>query len=154
MRRPRGTTPLIWTEPVKSRSSRCAHTVAFPGDVGGLALEAFTTRWNAPGLRGIADHYRLGLRFTVGGEVVEHDLRYVLHEGEHWVDVNPGALPHAFHPDHQVTLTGNGGQPYVLTEAPAETRDRVLALYTAKYGPGHGAVLLRLTVFRSRRDDG
>jgi hypothetical protein len=123
------------------------------GDVGGLALEAFTTRWNAPGLRGIADHYRLSLRFTVGGEVIEHDLRYVLHEGEHWVDVNPGALTHAFHPDHEVTLTADGTQPYVLTEAGPATRERVLALYTAKYGPGHGAVLLRLTVFRSRRDD-
>lgn len=120
------------------------------GDVGALALEAFTTRWNAPGLRGIADHYRLGLRFTVDGEVVEHDLRYVLHEGEHWVDVNPGALPHAFHPAHEVTINGDSHQPYVLTEAQPATRERVMALYTAKYGPVHGAVLLRLTVFRSR----
>jgi len=123
-------------------SENLQREVRVRGDVGGLALEAFTTRWNAPGLRDIPEHYRMPLRFTIGDETVEHDLRYVLHDGEHWVDVHPAALPYAFHPDHQVS---DGRQRYVLADAAVETRERVMALYSAKYGPGRSAVLLRLT---------
>ncbi|MCY1141210.1 hypothetical protein OWR29_24695 [Actinoplanes sp. Pm04-4] len=123
-------------------SENLQREVRVRGDVGGLALEAFTTRWNAPGLREIPEHYRMPLRFTIGAETVEHELRYVLHEGEHWVDVHPQALPHAFHPDHEVS---DGHDSFVLADAAAETPERVLALYSAKYGPGRSAVLLRLT---------
>jgi hypothetical protein len=39
----------------------------------------------------------------------------------------------------------DGHQRYVLADAAIETRERVMALYSAKYGPGQSAVLLRLT---------
>lgn len=93
------------------------------GDVGGLALEAFTTRWGAAGLLDLADHYRL--------RVGELTLRYVLHEGEHWVDIDESELP------REVATT-------TLADVSPETRKSVLALYSAKYGPGRHAVLLRL----------
>jgi hypothetical protein len=108
------------------------------GDLGGLALEAFGNRWNGAGLRGIAAHYRIRLRFTLHGTVVEHDLRYVIHDGDHWVD----ATPAAFHPDHEVSMDGR--QRYILVGAAPETQQRVAALYAAKYGPGQSALLLRL----------
>jgi hypothetical protein len=108
------------------------------GDLGGLALEAFGNRWNGAGLRGIAEHYRVRLRFTLHGTVVEHDLRFVVHDGEHWVDADPAVL----HPDHEVTMDGR--QRYVLVGAGPETQQRVADLYVAKYGPDQGAVLLRL----------
>jgi hypothetical protein len=114
------------------------------GDLGGLALEAFDNRWNGAGLQGIAEHYGIRLRFTVAGEVVEHELRYVLHDGEHWINVNPSALSHAFHPDHEVSVCGDGMRRCVLADTSPETRERVTALYAAKYGPNQGAVLLRL----------
>lgn len=114
------------------------------GDLGELALEAFDNRWNGTGWLGIADHYRMSLRFTVHDATAEHDLRYVLYEGEHWVNVNPAALPQAFHPDHEVSVRGDGARRYVLVDASPEARDRVMALYAAKYGPDQGAVLLRL----------
>jgi hypothetical protein len=69
----------------------------------------------------------------------------VLHDGEHWVNVNPAALQHAFHPDHEVSVSGDGSRRYVLADASPETRERVLALYAAKYGADQGAVLLRLS---------
>lgn len=121
------------------------------GDLGGLALEAFDNRWNGPGLLEIGDHYRIRLRFTVHDTVAEHDLRYVIHEGEHWVNVHPAALPHAFHPDHEVAIAGddgrgaaatNGRQRYVLADTPPGP---AAAVYAAKYGPEAGTVLLRLT---------
>ncbi|GAA0448295.1 hypothetical protein Ade02nite_60980 [Paractinoplanes deccanensis] len=112
------------------------------GDLGELALEAFDNRWKGPGLLTLAEHERMPLRLTVAGETAEHELRYVLYEGEHWVNVNPAALSQAFHPDHQVI--GDGARRYVLAEASPETRERVAALYAAKYGPDQGAVLLRL----------
>lgn len=111
------------------------------GDLGELALAAFETRWNGAGLRDIGEHYRMRLCFTVNGDTVEHDLKYVADDGEHWVNVNPAALPQAFHPDHRVSADGDR---YVLAEAGPETRERATALYTAKYGPDPGAVLLRL----------
>jgi hypothetical protein len=114
------------------------------GDLGGLALEAFDNRWNGTGLQTITEHYRMCLRFTVPDAVVEHELRYVVHDGEHWVNVNPVALPHAFHPDHEVSVCGDGRQRYALAEAGAQTQERVSDLYAAKYGPDQGAVLLRL----------
>lgn len=114
------------------------------GDLGELALEAFDNRWNGAGLSGIADHYRMRLRFTLAGAAVEHDLRYVLHDGEHWVDVNPAARQPAFDPGHEVSVSGDGRGRYVLVEASQETRERALALYAAKYGPDQDAVLLRL----------
>ncbi|MFC7531915.1 hypothetical protein [Actinoplanes sp. GCM10030250] len=113
------------------------------GDIGELALEAFDARWNGTGLTGIAGHYRMPLRFTIDDKSSDHELHYVVHEGERWVDVNPGALTYAFHPSHEVEMPGDGR--YVLAEPDAETRERVLALYAAKYGPGRGAVLLRLS---------
>jgi hypothetical protein len=112
------------------------------GDLGGLALEAFANRWNGASLRQIAEHYRVRLRFTVHDTVVEHDLGYVIHDGEHWVNVDPAALPHA---DHEVSFSGDGPARYVLADAPPETRERVAALYAAKYGPDQQAVLRRLT---------
>lgn len=115
------------------------------GDLGELALEAFDNRWNSTGLVSIADHYRMSLRFTVHEVSVEHELTYVLHDGEHWVNVNPAALQPAFHPDHQVSVSGDGERRYVLADASAETRERVMALYAAKYGADQGAVLLRLS---------
>jgi hypothetical protein len=115
------------------------------GDLGGLALEAFDNRWNGAGLMGIAEHYRTRLRFTVNGTVAEHDLRYVILDGERWVDVSPAALPHAFHPDHEVSVAGDDRKRYVLTEAGRETRERAAALYAAKYGADRETVLLRLT---------
>ena len=114
------------------------------GDLGGLALEAFDNRWNGTGLQTITEHYRMCLRFTVPDAVVEHELRYVVHDGEHWVNVNPFALPHAFHPDHEVSVCGDGRQRYALAEAGAQTQERVSDLYAAKYGPDQGPVLLRL----------
>jgi hypothetical protein len=83
------------------------------------------------------------LRVTVHETTEEHDLRYVLHDGEQWVNVNPAALPHAFHPDHHVSVPGDSPGSYVLAAAP-EAVDRIAALYTAKYGHGDGPVLLRL----------
>jgi len=115
------------------------------GDLGELALEAFDNRWRGAGLVSIADHYRMAVRFTVHDATVEHELPYVLHDGEHWVNVNPAALQHAFHPDHRVSVSGDGSRRYVLADASPETRERVLALYAAKYGPDQGAVLLRLS---------
>ncbi|MFC4070670.1 hypothetical protein [Actinoplanes subglobosus] len=115
------------------------------GDLGELALEAFQNRWNGVGLHSIADHYRMRLRLTVNDETSENELQYVVHDGEHWVNVNPAALSHAFHPDHRVTTSDNGSVHWILTTAGAETLDRVTALYAAKYGPGQGPVLLRLT---------
>jgi hypothetical protein len=115
------------------------------GDLGALALEAFTHRWNGAGLRTIDEHYRIRLRITLTGAVVEHALPYVVHDGEYWVDVHPSALSHAFHPDHHVTVPGDGHRRYVLTDAEAETRDDVAALYSAKYGPRQSPVLLRLS---------
>ncbi|MEU4422404.1 hypothetical protein AB0F81_17390 [Actinoplanes sp. NPDC024001] len=115
------------------------------GDLGELALEAFENRWNGSGLRDIGDHYRMRLCFTVHGESVEHDLQYVAHDGEHWVNVNPVALQQAFHPDHVASIPGDGSGRYVLAESTAEARERMTALYDAKYGPDSGAVLLRLT---------
>jgi hypothetical protein len=112
------------------------------GDLGELALEAFVNRWNGTGLREISDHYRMRVRFTVAGADTEHDLPYVLHDGEHWVNVNPVALQHAYHPDHVVSLNGDR---FVLDEAGPEQREPALARYAAKYGPDQGAVLLRLT---------
>jgi len=114
------------------------------GDLGELALEAFENRWKGAGLLGIADHYRMRLRITVHDATLEHDLRYVLHDGEHWVNVNPGALQYAFHPDHEVSMQADGASRYVLADASPETRERAMALYAAKYGPDQGAVLLRL----------
>ena len=114
------------------------------GDVGGLALEAFANRWNGAGLREIAAHYRLRLSFTVHGTVVEHDLGYVIHDGEHWVNVDPVALPDALHPDHEVSVGDDGTRRYVLLDAGPEARRQVAALYAAKYGPGRDTVLLRL----------
>ena len=114
------------------------------GDLGELALESFENRWNGTGLLDIADHYRMRLRFIVQDATSEHDLRYVLHDGEHWVNVHPAALPHAFHPDHEVSLDGDGARPYVLADASPETHERAAALYAAKYGLDQGAVLLRL----------
>ncbi|MBG0561522.1 hypothetical protein [Actinoplanes aureus] len=112
------------------------------GDLGELALEAFETRWNGSGLRALGDHYRMRLRFTVNGTTVEHDLKYVAHDGEHWVNVHPAALQPAFHPDHRARVRD---ESYVLAEASPDTRERITALYTAKYGPDPGAVLLRLS---------
>ena len=117
------------------------------GDLGGLALEAFGNRWNGAGLQRIAEHYGIRLRFTVGDTVVEHDLRYVVHDGEHWINVNPAALPHAFHPDHEVSMCADDRRRYVLADASPETHQRVAAAYAAKYGPDQGTVLLRLTEF-------
>jgi hypothetical protein len=116
------------------------------GDLGELALEAFENRWNGGGLLSIAEHYRMRLRLTVHETTEEYDLPYVLHDGAHWVNVNPAALPHAFHPDHQVSIPGDGPGRYVLAAATPEAVDRITALYTAKYGPGDGPVLLRLTI--------
>lgn len=116
------------------------------GDLGGLALEAFDNRWHGTGLRSIAEHYRIRLRFTVHSTVVEYALRYVIHDGDHWVDVDPAALPHAFHPDHEVSVCEDGRKRYVLTDTSAQTRERVAALYAAKYGPEQGVILLRLTM--------
>ncbi|MBL7258700.1 hypothetical protein [Paractinoplanes lichenicola] len=93
------------------------------GDVGGLALEAFTSRWGAAGLQDVADHYRV--------RVGPLDLRYVLHDGEHWVDIDESELP----PETAATT---------LADVSPETRKSVLALYSAKYGPGRHAVLLRI----------
>jgi hypothetical protein len=53
-------------------------------------------------------------------------------------------LPHAFHPDHEVSVCGDGLKRYVLADTSPETQERVTALYAAKYGPDQGAVLLRL----------
>jgi hypothetical protein len=114
------------------------------GDLGELALEAFDNRWKGTGLLGIADHYRMRLRITVHDTTAEHDLRYVLHDGEHWVNVNPAALQYAFHPDHEVSVRADGAGRYVLADAGPETRERAMALYAAKYGPDQGPVLLRL----------
>ncbi|MEV4277806.1 hypothetical protein [Actinoplanes xinjiangensis] len=114
------------------------------GDLGELALEAFENRWNGVGLRNLTDHYRMRLRVTVHDDPFEYELRYVVHDGEHWVNVNPSALPHAFHPDHRVTAPDDGTTHWTLVPATPETLDRVTALYTAKYGPGEGPVLLRL----------
>jgi hypothetical protein len=116
------------------------------GDLGELALEAFVHRWRGAGLLEIDDHYRIRVRFTVNGATAEHDLRYVLHDGEHWVDVNPAALQPAFHPDHEASMPANGRGRYVLVEPSPGTRDRVMASYAAKYGPDQGAVLLRLVI--------
>ena len=110
------------------------------GDLGGLALEAFGNRWNGAGLRGIAEHYWIRLRFTLDDSAVEHDLRYVVHDGEHWV-----ASPRAFDPGHEVALATDGRHRYVLASAGPETEQRVAALYAAKYGRDRDAVLLRLT---------
>ncbi|MEU8658149.1 hypothetical protein [Actinoplanes philippinensis] len=115
------------------------------GDLGELALEAFENRWNGVGLQSIAAHYRMRLQLTVNDDTSEYELRYVIHDGEPWVNVNPAALQHAFHPDHRVTTPGAGATRWVLAAATPETLDRVTALYTAKYGPGEGPVLLRLT---------
>ena len=113
------------------------------GDLGGLALEAFGNRWNGASLREIADHYRIRLRFTVHDTVVEHDLRYVVHDGEHWVNLSPAALP--LHPDHEVSFCADGPKRYILADPSPETRQRVDLLYAAKYGQEQGTVLLRLT---------
>lgn len=115
------------------------------GDLGGLALEAFDNRWNGAGWHPLAEHYRICLRFTVGDVAVEYELGYVVHDSERWVNVTPAALPQAFHPDHEVSVRGDGGKRYVLVDASPELRERVAALYAAKYGPGQGTVLLRLT---------
>jgi hypothetical protein len=115
------------------------------GDLGALALEAFTNRWNGTGLRTIAEHYRIRVRITVADTVVEHALPYVSHDGEYWVNVHPSALSHAFHPDHQVTVLGDGHRRYVLSDAEPATRDEAAALYAAKYGPSQHPVLLRLS---------
>jgi hypothetical protein len=114
------------------------------GDLGELALEAFDNRWNGAGMQAIGDHYRMCLRFDVQGTAAELQLRYVMHDGEHWVNVNPSALEQAFHPDHEVSVCGDGLRRYVLANASPETREPAMALYTAKYGPDQGAVLLRL----------
>ncbi|WP_328471034.1 hypothetical protein OHA21_06185 [Actinoplanes sp. NBC_00393] len=114
------------------------------GDLGELALEAFENRWNGPGLRDLGEHYRMRLCFTVNGDRVEHDLKYIAHDGEHWVNVHPVALHQAFHPDHQASVPGDGARHYVLAEAAGDTHERIMALYAAKYGPDPGAVLLRL----------
>jgi len=118
------------------------------GDLGELALEAFEGRWNAPGLLSIADHDRMAVRFTVDGATSDHELRYVVHDGDLWVNVPPQALPLAFHPGHRVSVNGDGPDTHVLTPPAEETRERMTALYTAKYGPGQGVVLLRLTSAR------
>lgn len=115
------------------------------GDLGALAMEAFDNRWRGAGLRELAAHFRLPVDFTVRGKTVTHQLPYVIHDGEHWVNVHPDALEQAFHPEHEVTVRGDGPQRYVLTAASPETMDRIEALYTAKYGPDSGAVLRRLT---------
>jgi hypothetical protein len=115
------------------------------GDLGELALEAFENRWNGVGLQSITDHYRMRLRVTVHDDTSEYELRYVVHDGEHWVNVNPAALPHAFHPDHRVSAPDSGASRWTLAAATPETLDRIATLYTAKYGPGEGPVLLRLT---------
>jgi hypothetical protein len=115
------------------------------GDLGELALEAFENRWNGVGLQSIGDHYRMRLRVTVNDDSSDYELRYVVHDGEHWVNVNPAALPHAFHPDHRATRPSDGATGWILAAATPETLDRVTALYAAKYGPGEGPVLLRLT---------
>jgi hypothetical protein len=114
------------------------------GDLGGLALEAFDNRWNGAGLRGIAEHYRIRLRFTLPGEDVEYELRYVIHDGEHWVNVDPGALPQALRPDHKVSVCGDGAKRYVLANPGSEAGERVKALYVAIYGSDQTTVLLRL----------
>jgi hypothetical protein len=126
-------------------SENSQREVRVHGDLGELALEAFENRWNGVGLQTIAEHYRMRLRVTVHNDTSEYELRYVVHEGEHWVNVNPAALPHAFHPDHRATAPGDGGTRWTLAAATPETLDRITALYTAKYGPGEGPVLLRLT---------
>jgi hypothetical protein len=120
------------------------------GDLGALALEAFENRWNGAGLLEIGDHYRIRLRFTVGDTVADHELRYVIHDGEHWVNVHPAALPHAFHPDHAVAIANDGRRRFVLTDNPpgsaaSTSSGSAAGLYAAKYGPDPGAVLLRLT---------
>ncbi|MEU4158148.1 hypothetical protein [Actinoplanes sp. NPDC026670] len=115
------------------------------GDLGELALEAFENRWNGVGLQNITDHYRMRLRVTVPNDTAEYELRYVTHDGEHWVNVNPAALPHAFHPDHRVSAPDDGAARWILATAAPETLDRITTLYAAKYGPGEGPVLLRLT---------
>ncbi|MEV6303203.1 hypothetical protein AB0M02_27590 [Actinoplanes sp. NPDC051861] len=118
------------------------------GDIGELALEAFDARWNGTGLLAIADHYRMPLRFSAGEKSADHDLPYVVADGEHWVNVNPAALPYAFHPEHRVSRPGDGAARYVLEEPPDDVRERVAALYAAKYGPDQGAVMLRLEMTR------
>lgn len=118
------------------------------GDLGELALEAFEGRWNAPGVLSIAAHDRMAVRFIVDGATSDHELRYVVHDGDVWVNVPTKALPHAFHPDHRVSTNGDGSATHVLTSPTEETRERMTALYTAKYGPDQGVVLLRLTSAR------
>jgi hypothetical protein len=127
-------------------SENSQREVRVRGDLGGLALEAFDNRWNGKSLQPIAEHYRIRLRFTVPDAVAEHELRYVVHDGEHWVDVDPAARPYAFHPDHRVSICADGRKRYVLVAASPETEHRVVAVFAAKYGPDlGGTVLLRLT---------
>ena len=116
------------------------------GDLGALALEAFDNRWNGAGLQELGDHRRIRLRFTVRDAVVEHELRYVIHDGEHWVNVHPAALSQAFHPDHRVSING---KRFVMAEAPP---GRATDVYAAKYGPDPGAVLLRLSADAAESD--
>ena len=115
------------------------------GDLGGLALEAFGNRWNGAGLQEIAEHYRVRLRFTFQDTAVEQDLRYVVHDGEHWIEVDPAGLPPALHRDPEVSICPDGSRRYVLADANPETHQRVSALYAAKYGPEQSPVLRRLT---------
>jgi hypothetical protein len=111
------------------------------GDLGGLALEAFDNRWSSAGLRRLDDHYRLGVRFTVPDASEELYLRYVLLDGQCWVDVNPAPLEPAFDSEHEVIVLGDGDRRYVFADTETETHDQATALYAAKYGPDGGAVL-------------
>lgn len=43
-----------------------------------------------------------------------------------------------------MSVDGNGHKRYVLANASPEKRERIMALYAAKYGADQGAVLLRL----------
>ncbi|GIM96232.1 hypothetical protein [Paractinoplanes toevensis] len=111
------------------------------GDLGSLALEAFDNRWTSAGPRRLDDHYRLGVKLTVRNTSEEHYLRYVLLDGQRWVDVNPTAVEQAVDPEHEVIVLGDGDRRYVLADSETETHDQVNALYAAKYGPDAGALL-------------
>jgi hypothetical protein len=115
------------------------------GDLGGLALEAFGNRWNGAGLQAIDEHYRVRLRFTFHDTVVEQDLRYVIHDGEHWIEVDPASLPDAPHRGPEVSMCPDGPRRYALADASPELHQRVAALYAAKYGSEQSVVLRRLT---------
>lgn len=69
----------------------------------------------------------------------------MVHDGEHWVNVDPAVVPHALRSDHRVAVSGDGEKPYVLVNASPESGERVRARYAAKYGPDQTTVLFRLT---------